>query len=553
MKTMFNILLTGLVGCAMCATATSCSDDEITGDPARDWAGTTELFASTDDQGFNTYYTPAVGRVGDPMPFYDKKAGNFKVLYLQEYTNNRAYRYHPIWAVATADGAHYESAGELLPVGTNDFQQDAALGTGCCYYSEQDGLYYIYYTGHNPQAQYTEAVMRATSPDFKTWTRDDLWQLNGPANGYSSVDFRDPQIFEAEDGLYHMVVATKPETGGDPCYAEYTSTDLKTWQHAGRFPMIWDRMLECPDIFKMGNYWYLVYSESVRTSWSRKVKYLVANSYDDLKACLGGSPRWPQDGHEGVLESRAFYAGKTASNGTDRYIWGWCPFRSGSDIHEKNVNVGGGDGNEPNWSGALVCHKIIQHENGLLTLGEVPAMAAKYNKQQEVSVMASANTQHPSPNTYQLTGEGAYVLFNRLGTCNHISMTVKTTGDEDKFGISLVRGSDSKKYYTMVINPEWAGGRRKVNFEQEGPEGMGFIDGADGYIFVRPADNTYKIDIYTDNSVMVMYVRSTSGRSQGENDVCSYTQRIYGIQKNCWSVNGYGGTITVSDVKVSQQ
>ena len=112
----------------------------------------------------------------------------------------------------------------------------------------------------------------------------------------------------------------------------------------------------------------------------------------------------------------------------------------------------------------------------------------------------------------------------------------------DKFGISLVRGSDSKKYYTMVVNPEWAGGRRKVNFEQEGAEGKGFIDGADGYIFVRPADNTYKIDIYTDNSVMVMYI----------NDVCSYTQRIYGIQKNCWSVNGYGGNITVSDVKVSQ-
>ena len=94
--------------------------------------------------------------------------------------------------------------------------------------------------------------------------------------------------------------------------------------------------------------WYLVYSESVRTSWSRKVKYMVGNSFEDLKACMGGSPRWPQDDHEGVLESRAFYAGKTASNGTDRYIWGWCPFRSGSTIHEKNVNVGGGDGNEPN-------------------------------------------------------------------------------------------------------------------------------------------------------------------------------------------------------------
>jgi beta-fructofuranosidase len=92
-----------------------------------------------------------------------------------------------------------------------------------------------------------------------------------------------------------------------------------------------------------------------------------------------------------------------------------------------------------------------------------------------------------------------------------------------------------------------------VNFEQEGEEGKGFIEAADGYWFERPADNIYSIDIYTDNSVLVMYVRSTSGRSQGENDVCAYTQRIYGIQKNCWSVNNYGGSVTVSDVHVSQQ
>ena len=145
--------------------------------------------------------------------------------------------------------------------------------------------------------------------------------------------------------------------------------------------------------------------------------------------------------HEGVLESRAFYAGKTASNGTDRYIWGWCPFRSGSTIHEKNVNVGGGDGNEPNWSGALVCHKLIQHENGLLTLGEVPAMAAKYNKPQDVKVMESNGY-----NNGTLNGDGAYVLYNRLGTCNHISMTIKTAGDEDKFGISFGRSGRQGLY-----------------------------------------------------------------------------------------------------------
>ncbi len=61
------------------------------------------------------------------------------------------------------------------------------------------------------------------------------------------------------------------------------------------------------------------------------------------------------------------------------------------------------------------------------------------------------------------------------------------------------------------------------------------------YVFSRPANNTYNITIYTDNSVCVMYI----------NDVCSYTNRIYGSAMNCWSINSYGGSISVSDVKVS--
>ena len=164
-------------------------------------------------------------------------------------------------------------------------------------------------------------------------------------------------------------------------------------------------------------------------------------------------------------------------------------------------------------------------------------MDAKYNKEQTVSIMASNGFDDGT-----LTGNDAYVLYNRLGTCNHISLTVTTSNNWDKFGISFVRGTDSKKYYTMVVNPEWEDGR-KVNFEQEGEEGKGFIEAADGYNFARPSDNVYNIDIYTDNSVLVMYI----------NDVCAYTQRIYGIQKNCWSVNNYGGKITVSNVKVCQQ
>ena len=532
---------------------TACSDDDVTGDPARDWAGTTTAFTPTDDQGFGTYYMPAIGRVGDPMPFYDQKAGDFKVLYLQEFDNNMSHRFHPIWGVSTKDGANYQSLGEVLPYGGNDYVQDAALGTGCAYYDAKNNMDYIYYTGHNGNCQNREVVMRATSADFKTWTKDELWALNGPDFGYSGNDFRDPQIFVADDGLYRMVISTYPKNGGDPQFAEFKSSDLKNWEHVGHFKMIWDRMLECPDIFKMGNYWYLVYSQSFRASWSRKVKYMFADSWEALKNCFNDGPKWPADGplwREGNLDTRAFYAGKTASNGTDRFIWGWTPFRSGADIHEKNINVGAGDGNEPNWSGALVCHKLIQHADGTLSMGAVPAMAAKYNKAQEAKVMASNGYDNG-----KLSGNDAYVLYSRLGTCNHISFKVTTSNNWDKFGVSFVRSTDPDYYYTLVVNPEEENAR-KVNFEQEGYRiktndkgeeekiyGKGFIEGADGYGFYRPENNEYNIDIYTDNSVLVMYI----------NDIVCCTHRIYGIQKNCWSINNYGGNITISDLKISQQ
>lgn len=510
---------------------TACSDESFVGDDPKDWAGTTNVFIPTEGAGYDTYYKPAIGRVGDPMPFYDQKAQEFKVLYLQEFDNNDAWCFHPFYTVSTKDGATYQGLGETLPTGNSRFEQDAALGTGCCVYNEADGLYYIYYTGHNGSLDVTEAVMRATSPDYENWTKDLSWQLKGPDYGFAASDFRDPQIFKGDDNKWHMVISSNLK------FAEFVSDNMKDWELCGNFPMIWDRMLECPDIFKMGNYWYLVYSEAFRASWSRKVKYMMADSWEGLKACFNDpGAYWPKDDKEGVLDTRAFYAGKTASDGTNRYIWGWTPFRTGSTIHDKNINVGAGG--EPNWSGALVCHKLIQHEDGTLTVGMVPAMAEKFNVPCEVNVMNSNGYANGA-----LTGD-AYVLYSRLGDHNHISFTVKTAGDADRFGVSFVRGEESDKYYSLVFNPEWENGRRKVNFEQQGSAAdcKWFVEGADGYIFPRPADNTYKIDIFIDNSVVVTYVNGDYGT----------TQRIYGAQKNCWSINSYGGSIQVSDVTVSQ-
>ena len=47
-----------------------------------------------------------------------------------------------------------------------------------------------------------------------------------------------------------MLVSTTKS--GKGVLAEYTSTDMKTWEHAGVFmTMMWDRFYECPDVFKI--------------------------------------------------------------------------------------------------------------------------------------------------------------------------------------------------------------------------------------------------------------------------------------------------------------
>ena len=198
------------------ASMSACSDEIDPVLTQRDWDGTATYFQSTDEHGFSMYYKPQVGFVGDPMPFYDPVAKDFKVMYLQDYRPNPEATYHPIFGVATKDGATYESLGELIPCGGRD-EQDAAIGTGGTIYNPVDKLYYTFYTGNKfkPSSdQNAQVVMVATSPDFKTWTKNRTFYLKGDTYGYDKNDFRDPFLFQTEDGVYHMLIATRKNGKG---------------------------------------------------------------------------------------------------------------------------------------------------------------------------------------------------------------------------------------------------------------------------------------------------------------------------------------------------
>lgn len=506
-----SLIYTTVFMASAMTSLSACSDD----DPVitdRGLASSTEYFSSPDAQKQDIYYKPYVGHVGDPMPFFDPVAGDFKIMYLQDYRPNQAVTYHPIWCVSSPDAASYTSMGELISCGTAS-ELDAALGTGSTIY--HDGTYYTFYTAHSPNPASTaginEAVMLATSRDFITWEKNRTLIVTA-GDRYSSVDFRDPFVFKGDDGLFHMLVSTREN--GKGVLAEFTSPDLLDWSDAGVFmTMMWDRFYECPDLFRMGDWWYLVYSE--QHDAIRRVQYFKGRTLDELKSCTANDAGiWP-DSHEGFLDSRGFYAGKTASDGTDRYIWGWCATRAGSS------NLGNAD-----WAGNLVAHRLIQHADGTLTLGEPKAIARSFS-------------QSSSFDGFTLR-ESEYRLMPRLGSENRITFTVTASSPWDRFGISLARGSDSEVFYSVIVNPE-SESVRKINFEEEG--GAGFIPDTDGYTFQTPDDGVYHITAVIDNSVMTLYI----------NETAAYTVRVYGAAKNCWSINSYGADITVSDITVSSR
>ena len=471
MKTMiYSLTLAAL----MITSFSSCSDDNDPVLTQKDWDGTTTYFASADAMKFDTYYKPSVGYVGDPMPFYDPQAKDFKIMYLQEYRPNQAGTYHPIWAVSTQDAASYTSMGELISCGGLS-EQDAAIGTGSTIYNPSDKLYYTFYTGNKYQPTSSEngqVVMYATSPDFKTWTKNRTFYLKGDTDGYSKNDFRDPFVFEGEDGKYHMLISTTKS--GKGVLAEYTSTDMKAWEHAGVFmTMMWDRFYECPDVFKMGDWWYLVFSEY---SEGNKIHYRRSKN-------LYGPWEAPFDD---AFDGRAYYAGRTAFDGERRVLFGWVPTRIDND--DKNAYL---------WGGTFVPHEVFQKEDGTLGVKPVDQMMEAFDGWKDLF--------NPCMKTIDTKEET--LLCEDTGSIAAFKTTVKFEEGTKEFSIRFYKDEETEVSYEYRFFVE----ENKVVFNKcpNYPWYQCFNIGLERPIKLE-ADKEYEICLIIDQDISTLYINGTA-------------------------------------------
>ena len=294
---------------------------------------------------YKLYYQFPNTWFGDCMPF--GKDGKF-FLYHQRDTRRPCPFGEPFgWSLATTtDFVHYEDHGIAIDRG-GDGDQDQFIYAGSVF--EAEGKYHAMYTGYNrtflAKGKDPQVLMKATSADLFHWEKNDE-KLVAPQPGYAPADWRDPFVlWNEERGEYMMILGARkagPRVARG-CTVWFTSKDLKNWDFQGDFwaPDLYS-MHEMPDLFKIGEWWYLVISEY---SHKNKIVYRMSRS-------LEGPWLAPADD---AFDGRCYYAGRTASDGKRRILFGWV-----------NTRDSWKDDAEWTWGGTFMAHEIYQRPDGSL-------------------------------------------------------------------------------------------------------------------------------------------------------------------------------------------
>ena len=101
---------------------------------------------------YRLYPAPEDAYVGDTMPFVTDD-GTLELYYLYD-TDHNGMGYHPVWKYSTKDLCSYEDHGQVLDFGLMS-DPDPAIGTGSVM-QDRDGLYHLFYTGHNATPETAE-------------------------------------------------------------------------------------------------------------------------------------------------------------------------------------------------------------------------------------------------------------------------------------------------------------------------------------------------------------------------------------------------------------
>ncbi|MFT4134953.1 GH32 C-terminal domain-containing protein [Microbacterium sp.] len=383
----------------------------------------------------SVFFRPKPAWVGDIIPWQEN--GEFFLYYLHE-SRTDPKPGTPWHLVKTTDFVDFEDCGEALAAGTSD-EPDFNAYTGSIVRDER-GLHHLFYTGQNPHRLGRDGlplqlVMHATSTDgMRSWQRHPEHTFGPPAR-YETADWRDPFVFRDEDaGLWRMLIAARHVDGPERrrgLIAQCVSRDLVAWEPVEPF---WDprRYIahECPDVFRWGDWWYMLWSEF---SESFTTRYRMARSLDGP---------WLVPEHDSI-DGRAYYAAKTAERDGRRFLFGWIASREG-DV----------DDGAWQWAGTMSVLEAHQRADGTLAFGLPRELVESFDD--VVPVAFDAVTGSAGRALVELDAPDGYVaVVSREGlpATFHAAVRFEVQPTTTEFGVLLHATEDGDESFILRIEP----------------------------------------------------------------------------------------------------
>ena len=426
---------------------------------------------------YRNFFLPAVDGtaqpyVGDTMPYYED--GVYYIYYLKE--SGDSYN-HSIYLATTTDFVTYTEQDEPVLEASRSGGQDSWIGTGSVV--KVGGKYYFFYTGHadGEAYEYQEKIMLAASDDLTSFEKVEGWEIVPPDELGQKRDFRDPQAYyDPETDTVSLTITAAQD--GTARILKYTlSADLETKTYDGIIFTntqgdFWN--LECSDTFRLGDTWYLTYSAQDDTLW-----YASSDSqfgpYSEAKR----------------IDGKLFYAAKHVENGEDTYMVGWAR-RSESPSSTGEVS---------GWAGNLVAQKLIQSEDGGLTLTPVDALKEQFAIQMPIAV----------DEAYTLKAAAAYSYTEAFACYESFMLTGQFQySGSGSFGLCFDYNGREDKYKLISLSPK--DGKLQLLFN----EGSTLITETD---LALEADRSYDFTYIQDGSVGTFYV----------DGLAVLTVRLYGV------------------------
>lgn len=222
-------------------------------------AAVTELLDARNDRWYPKFHiAPIAGWMNDPNGLCYYK-GRYQV-YFQHHP------YSPVWGpmhwghVSSKDLVTWRR--EPIAFAPSVEEDRDGVFSGSAVASDDGETLYAYYTGHrwrngaNEDEGNLQVQMMATSKDGITF-EDKKMIIDSPEG---LLHFRDPKVWKMDDIWYMVFGASSADSRGQVWL--YTSTDMNEWTFDRILfedldPNVF--MLECPDIFPLGDKWVLQY------------------------------------------------------------------------------------------------------------------------------------------------------------------------------------------------------------------------------------------------------------------------------------------------------